>query len=81
MSTPIAQPMPEWDVNTVTAELDTTNPANPVPGQRITFTLRDTGVQGSVVVPDSRIGDVPYVTSVIAAKARQLHVIAGLTSD
>lgn len=81
MSTPIALTSPSWDVNTITSELDTANPSNPVNSQRVTFTLRDTGVQGSVLVPDTRIGDLPYVKSLIAAKAAQLHGVATLTSD
>lgn len=81
MSTPIAQPAPSWRVLTSVEDLDTSNPSNPVPSQRITFTVVDSGVTGSVLVPDTRVGDIAYVRSVIAAKAMQLAAVAGLSSE
>lgn len=80
MSTMVPQNAPTWRVTTSVEETDMSNPANPVPSQRVSFALDELGVSGSVLIPDARIGDLAYSRSVIAAKAAQLAALAGLTS-
>ena len=78
MSTPIAQAQPKWRVTTIEPTLDTAVPTNPVDAHRINFTLIDEGISSFVTVPDSRLGDTGYVTSLIATRAAQLATVAAL---
>ena len=81
MSTPVPQPDPAWTATgQIDADIDATVPGGATPSQRVYFTLTDSGVTSSVLIPDTRIGDTAYVRSQIAAKARQLAAITALSS-
>jgi hypothetical protein len=71
--------MPAFDVTSVNEELDTANPGNPVPSQRVSFRTPD-GVVGSVLVADSQIGNLEHVQAVVAAKVMQLSAVRNLST-
>lgn len=81
MTTTVPQPDPRWHATgQIDAFLDTTMPGTAVPSQEVYFQLDDSGIISSVPVPNSKLDDLAYVRSQIAAKARQLAAITTLAS-